>query len=222
MPSQTMQPQVETRSSPLEQRPENQVINPISLKDTALSPQLRDLAIARTTNELASEAEQSNLNRNVLRVTQSVAQYDVSSKNPTSLANLGKAIAGCIDRDDLTFLDPETKQEKPIGDVLVAVDISDPERIILSHRDSAGKGALGRVVQSLRYCFENPLHTIGMKLLGVVADPEVIYKQKVVQVLAQLDREGLFGPPGVSTFNIEDWAVSTRRAWRDVVIAKRN
>ena len=59
-----------------------------------------------------------------------------------------------------------------------------------------------------------------MKSLGLNADPEIIYKQKVLQMLAQLDREGLFGPPGESTFNLQDWDVDTRSAWRDVVIRR--
>lgn len=156
----------------------------------------------------------------VLRVTNSIAQYNVSGTSPDGLSNLGKALAGSIDRDDITFLDPETKREIRLGDVLVSVDLSQPDQIVLLHRDSAGKGYLGRALTSLAYINENPLNTLGMKAFGLVPDPEIVYKQKVIQMLAQLDREGLFGPPGASTFNLCDWEVITRPEWRDVIIQR--
>jgi hypothetical protein len=168
----------------------------------------------------AIAAAQDQDQRSVLRVTNSIAQYNVSAANPEGLANLGKALAGSIDRDDITFLDPESKKEIRLGDVLVSVDLSNPDQIVLLHRDSAGKGYLGRVFQSISYLNENPFNMLGMKAFGLVPDPEVVYKQKVVQMLAQLDREGLFGPPGASTFNLSDWEVGTRSEWRDVVIQK--
>jgi hypothetical protein len=168
----------------------------------------------------ALASEQAQNQRSVLRVTSSIAQYNVAAENPEGLSNLGKALAGSIDRDDITFLDPETKKEVRLGDVLVSVDLSNPEQIVLLHRDSAGKGYLGRAFQSLSYLNENPFNMLGMKAFGLVPDPEIVYKQKVVQMLAQLDREGLFGPPGASTFNLSDWDVGTRSEWRDVVIQR--
>lgn len=158
--------------------------------------------------------------RNVLRVTNAVAQYNVSKENPDALANIGKALAGSLDRDDFTYFDPESRKEIRIGDVLVAVDLHKKDQVVLCHRDSAGKGILGRLACSLNYMSANPVNTLAMKALGLVADPEVIYEQKVIQILAQLDREGLFGPSGASTFNLADWEIDTRSAWRDVVIRK--
>lgn len=162
----------------------------------------------------------ANKQQNFLRVTNSLAQYDCSFENPHNLANLALALAGSLDRNDLTFVDPETKQEVKLGDVFVAVDLSDPEKIVLRHHDSAGKGALGRVLQSLSFINEHPFKMLSMKLLGVAVDPEVIYRQKIIQTLAQLDREGLFGPPGASTFNLADWEVETSTAWRDVIVSR--
>lgn len=157
---------------------------------------------------------------NVIRVTGAIAQYDVSARNPQALENLGKAIAGSLDRDDVTYYDPELRSEVKLGDVLVAVNLNRKDCIILSHRDSAGMGDLGDLVLSANYIFRNPLKTFAMKALGVVADPEVIYKQKIVQLLAQLDREGLFGQPGSSTFSLEDWKIETSNAWRDIIITR--
>lgn len=166
------------------------------------------------------DAAPNSTSRNVIRVTNSVAQYDVSCTNPNALQNLGKAIAGSLDRDDFTYQDPERGVETKLGDVLITVDLSNPDQIVLCHHDTAGKGALGRVIRSVDYMVRNPLNTIGMKVLGITTDPEVVYKQKVTQLLAQLDREGLFGQPGASTFNLSDWEIDTRSAWRDVVIRR--
>ena len=194
---------------------------------TALDKAKIDLAVQSTVgaavnpDSVAGDA-QSGANRSVLRVTNSIAQYDVSNGNDRALGNLGKALAGSLDRDDFTFFDPESKADRRLGDILVTVDLTNPKEIVLLHRDTAGKGSLGRVAQSVSYLTRNPINTVGMKLLGIVADPELIYKQKVTQILAQLDREGLFGPPGASTFNIDDWSIETREAWRDVVITRRS
>ena len=158
--------------------------------------------------------------RNVLRVTNSVAQYNVAADNPDALSNIGKALAGSLDRDDFTYFDPESKKEIRIGDVLVSVDLRRKDEIVLCHRDSAGKGMLGRLICSMDYINQNPVTTVAMKALGLVADPEIIYQQKIVQILAQLDREGLFGQPGSSSFNLTDWDIGTRSAWRDVVVRR--
>ncbi len=173
-----------------------------------------------TLNRGVAPSSEGPDNRNVIRVTNSVAQYDVSKDNPNALQNLGKAIAGSIDRDDLTYQDSERGQEIRLGDVLITVDLSNPDEIVLCHHDSAAKGPLGRLACSLNYAARNPIHLFAMKALGVVTDPEVVYKQKVTQLLAQLDREGLFGPPGQSTFNLNDWEIDTRAVWRDVVIRR--
>ena len=187
-------------------------------QETAQSIDLSKEIISTVVNSEPPAQEKSQ--RNVIRVTNSVAQYDVSKENPSSLQNIGKALAGSLDRDDFTYFDPETKSEVRLGDVLVAVDLTKPDEVVLTHRDSAGKGALGRVMRSVQYMTENPVSTITMKALGITADPEIIYKQKVIQALAQLDREGLFGQPGASTFNLHDWEIDTRAAWRDVVIRR--
>lgn len=170
---------------------------------------------------LGSADPQKEPKPNVLRVTHSAAQYDVSASNPNALPNLGKALAGSLDRDSFTFVDPESKREIKLGDVLTSVDLSSPNEIVLCHRDTAGRGLLGRVIQSLEYVNEHPVAMVGMKVLGIVADPEKIYEQKVIQLLSELDQEGLFGPPGRSTFNLSEWEVTTRTPWRDVVVRRR-
>jgi hypothetical protein len=171
-------------------------------------------------NTVAIQEHSQNPLGNVLRLTKSIAQYDVSIENPNALANLGKAIAGSLDRDDFTYLDPEMKAEVRLGNMLVTVDLSNPDEIVLSHRDTAGMGTLGNVFRSISYLAQNPIHSFAMKGLGIVADPELIYKQKVIQLLAHLDQEGLFGQTGASTFNLLDWEFDTRSAWRDVVIRR--
>ncbi len=140
---------------------------------------------------------------------------------PKALANLAKALAGSLHRPELTFYDPETNSERELGDVLVSMNISNPNEIVLQHRDTAGKGMLGRLVTSIGFVVTNPIKTLAMKWLGIVADPEKVYVQKVIQTLSTLDQNGMFGPPGASTFNLSDWDISTRDAWRDVVITKK-
>lgn len=171
--------------------------------------------------EIVSDSKKEN---GVLRVTNSAAQYDVSKDNPQALANLAKAIAGAIHKPEHVFHDTEFKIEREIGEVMAGPtldDIKEKGEFVLKHRDSVGKSTLGRVLQSAKYINENPLTTICMKI-GWVADPEEVYKTKIIQMLATLDQEGMFGPPGASTLNLDDWKFDTRIAWRDIVISRND
>jgi hypothetical protein len=156
-----------------------------------------------------------------MRFTNSFVQYDVSADNPKAIANLAKAIAGNLSESKHTFFDPETKSEKELGKVLVAIDLSDPNKIVLQHKDDAGKGEVGRIMQSAKYINEHWARLILMKGVGWISDPEKIYVMEVNKFLAALEQTGMFGPPGSSTLNLDDWNIETRTAWRDVVITRK-
>ena len=94
-------------------------------KESQVAPNI-DLSkeMLSTVIKRQSSPSTNDTQHNVLRVTSSVAQYNVSYDNPKALENLGKALAGSLDRDDFTYFDPESKASIRLGDVLVAVDLS--------------------------------------------------------------------------------------------------
>ena len=155
----------------------------------------------------------------VVRMSPSAAAYDVSPDNPNALANLAKAIEGNISRDDLTQLDPESGKTVKLSDILPVADKQGDE-IVVFHRDTQGRSGLGRTLRSAGYWSTRPHLAVGQKL-GIISDPEKVYGMWIKNLLSQLDREGVFGEAGQSTFNPDDWNVTTRTMWRDVVITKK-
>ena len=191
---------------------------------TATVLELPKKRVAASTSQENTQESHVTLNQSAspagLRITESFAQYDVSKNNPTALENLGRALAGSLHQPEHTFYDPETKQDRQIGDVLVSIDLRDPDKIVLQHKDSAGKGKIGNLLESFDYINHHPLKFLGMKVLGAVSDPEQTYMLKVIQMISALEQKGMFGPPGNSTLDLKDWEFTTAGPWRNVIITR--